>query len=79
MAGTAVVVGQVADNLPFLQQRDAGGDVDGVLQVMRGDEDGGPRLLVVLSEHVLQDVLRRWVEEVEGLVEDDQLRPAEEG
>ena len=79
LAGAAVAVGQVADDAAFLQQGDAGGDVDGVLQVVGGDEDGGARLAVVLGEHVLQDVLRRGVEEVEGLVEDDQLRTVEEG
>ena len=69
--GTAIGVGQVADDLSFLQQGDAGGDVDGVLQVMRGDEDGGARLVVVLCQEVLQDVLRRRVEEVERFVEDN--------
>ena len=79
LTGAAVVVGQVADDAALLQQGDAGGDVDGVLQVVGGDEDRGAGLSVVLGEHVLQDVLRRGVEEVEGLVEDDQLRTVEEG
>ena len=42
------------------QQGDAGGDVDGVLQVVAADEDGGSRLLVVLGEHVLQACSGWW-------------------
>lgn len=42
-----------------------------MLQVVRRDQDGGSRLTVVVGEHVLEDVLRRGVEEVERLIEDD--------
>ena len=76
-AGTALAVGQVADNDTVLQQCDARGDVYRVLQIVAGDEDGGTRLLLVVSEQVLQDQLRGGVEEVEGLVEDDRRGAAE--
>ena len=71
--GAAFDIGKVADDLTFLEEGNARGDVDGVRQVMTGDENGGSRLAVIIGEDVLQDVLRRGVEEIEGLVEDDQL------
>ena len=79
LGGAAFAVGQVADDDAMLQKGDARRDVDGVLQVMAGDEDGGSRLAVIIGENVLQDILRRGIEEVEGLVEDDRLGVAEEG
>ena len=65
--------------MAFLQQYDAGGDVDSMLEVMAGNEQGSSSLMGIVGEHVLQDVLRRGVKEVEGLVENDQFRTEEEG
>ena len=79
LGGAAFAVGQVADDDAMLQKGDARRDVDGVLQVMAGDEDGGSRLLGIVLEQVLQHQLAGGVEEVEGLVEDDRLGVAEEG
>ena len=73
----AFVVGQVADDDTMLQQGDTGRDVYRMLQVVAGDEDGGTCLLLVVGKQVFQDQLRGGVEEVEGLVEDDNLWLAE--
>ena len=48
-----------------------------MLQVVAGDEDGGTSCLVILLEQTLQDDLRRRVEEVERLVENDQVGSGE--
>ena len=45
-----------------------------MLEVVAGDEDGGASLLVVVYEQALEGVLATWVEEVERLVEDEELR-----
>jgi hypothetical protein len=79
VTGTAFGIGKVADDLTFLEEGNARGDVDGVRQVMTGDENGGSRLAVIIGEDVLQDVLRRGVEEVEGLIEDNQFGAQQEG
>ena len=65
--------------MTFFQQGDTCGDVNGVLQVMTGNEYRSPRLAIVFRKFMFQDVLRRGIEEVEGLVEDHQLRTIEEG
>ncbi len=75
--GTAFGIGQVADDLAMLQQGDAGGDVDSMLQVMAGDDDGSASLTGIVGDEVLQHQLTGGVEEVEGLVEDDRLGLAE--
>ena len=62
----------------MLEEGDARGYLDGVLEVVRRDEDGGACFLVIGGEHLLEDVLRRGVEEVEGLVEDDEVGTVEE-
>ena len=77
--GAAVFVGQVFDDDAVFEEGDARGDLHGVLQVVGRDEDGGSCLFVIGGEHLLQDVLRRGVEEVEGLVEDDEAWLVEEG
>ena len=76
---TAFGIRQVADDLAFLQKCYAGGDVDSVLQVVARDENGGTCLLIILRQDVLEHVLRRRVQKVEGLVENDQFRTVEEG
>ena len=68
--GASFSVRQVLDHHAFFEEGDAGGDVDGVLQVVGGDENSGSSLLIIIGEHVFEDVLRRGIEEVEGLVED---------
>ena len=56
----------------MLQQGDAGADVNGVVQVVAGDEDGGAVFLVIGPQQVLDDGLAGGVEEVEGFVQDEQ-------
>ena len=73
-----LAVGTVHDDIAVLEYDDAGGDVDGVLQVVGADDDGGSSALLVVGEQMLELVLRRGVEEVERLVEDDGLRLSEE-
>ncbi len=77
--GAAFVVGEVADDAAVLQEGNARRDVDGVLQVVAGDDDGGTGLLGVFAQQVLQQHLTGGVEEVEGFVEDDDLGVADEG
>ena len=77
--GAAFVVGEVADDAAVLQEGNACRDVDGVLQVVAGDDDGGTGLLGVFAQQVLQQHLTGGVEEVEGFVEDDDLGVADEG
>lgn len=67
--GRVVFVVQVADDDTVFQQGDARTDVDRVVQVVAGDDDGGPMLFVVFLEQVLDDSLRRGVEEVERFVQ----------
>ena len=73
--GAACLVLKVFHDVAFLEEGDAGGDVDGVLQVVTRDEDGGTSGVVILFEQPLDDDLRRGVEEVERLVENDQVGP----
>lgn len=70
-----VVVGYVANDVAVLQKGYARTDVDRVVQVVARDEDGCARLLIVLCQQVLDDGLRRGVEEIEGLVENEHLWP----
>ena len=79
LAGTGIGIRQVSDDLPLFQQGDACGDVYGMGKIMAGDENGGSRLMIIVGEDMLQDVLRRGIEKIEGLVEDNQLRAHDEG
>lgn len=69
----SIGVGQVADNLAVFQEGDAGGDVNGVLQVMAGDDNRSMSLTSIVADEVLQHQLAGGVEEVEGFVENDGL------
>ena len=79
LLGRTIVVVDVADDLTVLQQGDARTDIDRVVEVVAGDEDGGTRLAVVVGEQVLDGILRTGIEEVEGFVEDEQAGVHEEG
>ena len=57
----------------MLQKGDAGTDVDGMVEVVTGEEDGGSGTLVVLLKEMLDETLTAGVEEIEGLVQYQQL------
>ena len=78
LSGTIFVL-QVAQNDAILQQGNAAADIYRVVEVVAGDDYGGMMLFVVALEQVLDDALATWVEEVEGLVEDEQFRIVEHG
>ena len=69
----SIGVGQVADDLTVFQEGDTGGDVNGVLQVMAGDDNRSVGLTGIVADEVLQHQLAGGVEEVEGFVENDGL------
>ena len=73
--GAACLVLKILYDVAFLEEGDAGGDVDGVLQVVARDEDGGTSGVVILFEQTFDNDLRRGVEEVERLVKNDQVGP----
>jgi len=74
-----IVFVMVLDDVSVFEQGDAGADVEGVGEVVRGDDDGGSGLAVVALEQVLHGVLGRGVEEVEGFVEQEELGLVEHG
>ena len=67
------MVAQVLDDHALLQQQDAGGDFRDEAQVVTGDDDGSAQLLVHLADELGHGNLRRRVEVVERLVEDEHL------
>ncbi len=76
---TSVVIGEILDNLAFFQQGDARGDIDGVLQIVRADENCCTRSGLVIQQRVFKDVLACRVKEVERFVENDDGGISEEG
>ena len=61
----------------MFQQGDTGRDVYRVLGVVAGYENGGSRRPLIVCEQLLQNQRRGGVEEVEGLVENDNFWLAE--
>ena len=75
----SVVFVVVFQNLSVFEQGDAGTDIQGVGEVVAGNDDGGSCFAVVTLEQVLHGVLAGGVEEVEGFVEQQQPGIVEHG
>ena len=61
----------------MLQKRYACRDVNGMLQVMARDQNGGACLLGIVGQQMFEQYLTGGVEEVERLVENDHVGLAE--
>ena len=72
--GSAIGIRKILHQLAFLQQKDAGGDVGNEVEVMAGDDDRGALLLTDALNHVGDRHLGRWIEIVEWLIQEKNLR-----
>ena len=61
----------LVDDTAVFKKNKAGGDVNGVLQVMRADNERGTCTLLVVSKYMFQLVLACRVKEIERLVKDN--------
>ena len=72
--GSTIGIRKILHQLAFLQQEDAGGDVGNEVEVVAGDDDRGALLLADTLNHVGDSHLRRWIEIVERLIQEKNLR-----
>lgn len=72
--GSTIDIRKILHQLAFLQQEDAGGDVGNEVEVVAGDDDRGALLLADALNHVGDSHLRRWIEIVERLIQEKNLR-----
>ena len=68
-----LLVVDVVNDFSVFQKHDARANIDSMLEVMTADKNRGTSLFVVLLQQMLDGILTTWVEEVEGLVEDEHL------